>query len=361
VTYYHQKHGIIGGEIRMQDILREASSWINAGEPVVLATVVHTWGSSPRETGAQMVFTPSGKVAGSVSGGCVEGAVIESGLQTLRSHQAQLLHFGVANETAFEVGLACGGDIDIFVRPLDPVFFNKIKSEMDAQHPSAIITILEGPAQLAEQEYIITEIGVISGDLEGSFAQPVLDAGRQALLEGQSRIVTLQDEAGEQVRLFINTILPSPTLVMVGGVHIAVSLAAIAKTLGFQTIVIDPRRTFSSEERFPGVDRLIQSWPQEAFEEITLTRSTCVTMLTHDPKIDDPAIKIALDSPVFYIGALGSRRTHQTRRERLLEDGLTEAQLDRIRAPIGLDIGAKTPEEIALSIMAEIVAARRAV
>ncbi len=339
----------------MQDILRDASSWINAGEPVVLATVVHTWGSSPRETGAQMAFTSSGKVAGSVSGGCVEGAVIESGLQTLSTHQAQLLHFGVADETAFEVGLACGGDIDIFVRPLDRELFDRIKSELDAQRPFAIASILQAPPEQTGQEYLITGKEVVGGGPD----EKILEAGQQAILEGQSRIVTLQDRAGGQMRVFINTILPPPTLVMVGGVHIAVSLAAIAKTLGYHTIVIDPRRTFSSQERFPGVDRLIQSWPEKAFEEIILTRSTCVTMLTHDPKIDDPAIKIVLDSPAFYIGALGSRRTHQARRERLVAEGLTEAQLDRIHAPIGLDIGAKSPEEIALSIMAEIIAARR--
>lgn len=344
----------------MQDILRDASGWVNAGEPVVLATVARTWGSSPRETGAQMAFTSSGKVTGSVSGGCVEGAVIQSGLQTLNTRQLQLLHFGVADETAFDVGLACGGDIDVFVRPLDPAFFNKIKTEMDAQRPFAIVTFLQGPANLTWQEHIITETGEVPSSPAGSLPQPVLEAGQQAILEGESRLVNLQDEAGEGIHLFINTILPPPTLVMVGGVHIAVSLAAIAKTLGFQTIVIDPRRAFSSQERFPGVDRLIQSWPQEAFAEIPLTRSTCVTMLTHDPKIDDPAIQITLDSPAFYIGALGSRNTHRARRERLLASGLTEAQLDRIHAPIGLDIGAKTPEEIALSIMAEIIAARRA-
>jgi xanthine dehydrogenase accessory factor len=184
-------------------------------------------------------------------------------------------------------------------------------------------------------------------------------AGEQAILDGQPKNLTLESRTGEQVRIFINTILPPPTLVMVGGVHIAVSLTAIAKAIGYHTIVIDPRRTFGSPDRFPNVNQLIQAWPQEAFEQIVLTRSTCVAMLTHDPKIDDPALKIVLNSPVFYVGALGSRKTHQSRRRRLLDEGLSPNQLDRIRGPIGLDIGAKTPEEIALSIMAEIIAVRR--
>jgi xanthine dehydrogenase accessory factor len=164
---------------------------------------------------------------------------------------------------------------------------------------------------------------------------------------------------GEPVRLFIDVISPPPVLVMVGGVHIAVSLAALAKTLGYTTVVIDPRRAFGSQERFPHVDRLIQAWPEEAFEQISLTRNTCVAILTHDPKIDDPALKIVLNHPVFYVGVLGSRQTHEKRKQRLHAEGLTQAQLDRLHAPIGLELGEETPEETALAILAEIVAVRR--
>ncbi|MGW8249866.1 MAG: XdhC family protein [Anaerolineales bacterium] len=346
-------------QAHMYDILSDTAKWINSAEPVVMATVVHTWGSSPREVGAQMAFTPGGKVTGSVSGGCVEGAVIQNGLQTLSTHQPELLRFGVADETAFEVGLACGGNIEILVRPLDPDFFHTIKAEMDAQRSFAVLSVVDGPPELIGRELLVSETGEAVGSLSKDLDPAARSAAEQALREGQPKSMDLETGTGEQVHVFINTILPAPTLIMVGGVHIAVSLAAIAKAVGFQTIVIDPRRTFSSQERFPHVDRLIQSWPQEAFEQIKLTRSTCVAMLTHDPKIDDPALKIVLDSPVFYIGALGSRKTHQSRRQRLLADGLTEDQLKRIQGPIGLDIGAKTPEEIALSIMAEIVAVRR--
>lgn len=343
----------------MHDILTDTSNWIEAGEPTVLATVVNTWGSSPREVGAQMAFTPSGKVTGSVSGGCVEGAVIEIGLQTLETQQARLLHFGVADETAFEVGLACGGKIEILVRPLDLGFFKEIRQEIDAQRALAIASVLEGPQNLVGQELIISETGRTVGQLGETLDQSAYKFAVQALEEGISTHVDLRTEADEKIRLFINVILPPPTLVMVGGVHIAVSLATIAKALGYHTVVIDPRRTFGTRERFPDVDLLIQAWPQEAFERISLTRSTCVAMLTHDPKIDDPALQIALNSPVFYIGALGSRNTHEKRRQRLLAEGVSPEQLDRIHGPIGIDIGARTPEEIALSVMAEITAMRR--
>lgn len=343
----------------MHDILSDTSNWIDSAEPVVLATVVHTWGSSPREAGAQMAFTPGGKVTGSVSGGCVEGAVIQNGLQTLTTHQPELLRFGVADETAFEVGLACGGNIEILVRSLDPGLFHSIKAEMDALRSFAIASLVDGPQELIGRELLVRESGESVGSLGEALDPAARAASEQAILEGQPKTISLETASGEQVRLFINTILPAPTLVMVGGVHIAVSLAAIAKAVGYHTIVVDPRRTFGSPERFPHVDRLIQTWPQEAFEQIQLTRSTCVAMLTHDPKIDDPALKIVLDSPVFYVGALGSRKTHQSRRQRLLAEGLSDDQLDRIQGPIGLDIGARTPEEIALSIMAEIVAVRR--
>jgi xanthine dehydrogenase accessory factor len=175
------------------------------------------------------------------------------------------------------------------------------------------------------------------------------------LNSGISRHVVLN----EDVEVFLEAILPSPTLIIVGGVHIAISLTYMAKTLGFRTVVIDPRNAWGNRERFPNTDQLIQAWPQDAFNEIHITRSTAIVMLTHDPKLDDPALKIALNSEAFYVGALGSKSTHAKRRERLLNEGISEVQLLRLHAPIGLDIGAQTPEEIALAIMAEVVNAHR--
>ncbi len=181
---------------------------------------------------------------------------------------------------------------------------------------------------------------------------------RQAWKAGNQVFCRQRLASGEDVRLFVDVVNPPPQLVMVGGVHIAIALASLAKTLGYRTVVIDPRRAFGNQERFPHVDRLIQAWPQEAFAQVTLTRSSAVAMLTHDPKIDDPALKIVLDSPAFYIGALGSRNTHEKRRQRLLAEGISEEKLARLHAPIGLELGGRTPEEIALAIMAEIVAVR---
>ena len=324
-----------------------------------MATVVSTWGSSPRGVGAKMAFTPSSKIAGSVSGGCVEGAVYEEGLKTLETHKGKLLHFGVADETAFEVGLACGGNIEVLVRPLEAAIFQILLTEIEAWHPIALVSVVGGPAELVGNEVAVTIDGRTAGNLGSGLEQAAYDLIKQTLANEETKIIGLETEDGAQVRLFIDVIAPPPTLVMVGGVHIAVALAAIAKALGYFTIVIDPRKTFGNAERFPHVDQLIQAWPQEAFKKIKLTRSTAVAMLTHDPKIDDPALKVVLESPAFYIGALGSKKTQRNRRERLIADGITENQLDRIHGPIGIDLGAKVPEEIALSIMAEIIAVRR--
>ncbi len=186
----------------------------------------------------------------------------------------------------------------------------------------------------------------------------MLQKARQAQAERRSGCFALQFERGSPLEVFVEVLEPSPTLVIVGGVHIAVALTRIAKTLGYHTIVVDPRKSFGSPERFPHVDRLIQSWPQEAFAQINLNNKTAVAMLTHDPKIDDPALQIVLDSDAFYVGALGSQKTQSKRRQRLLDAGLTAGQLDRLHGPIGLDIGADSPEEIALAVMAEIVAAK---
>ncbi len=214
---------------------------------------------------------------------------------------------------------------------------------------------MRGSDDILGRELLIHENGHLAGSLGGNLDQRVLELASGVFLQGSSRIIALNDE----IDLFFEAILPSPALIMVGGVHIAVTLASIAKALGYQTILIDPRKAWGNKERFPEVDQLIQAWPDEAFEQIKITRSTAIAMLTHDPKMDDPALKIALASPAFYVGALGSKTTQAKRRGRLLHNGLTEAQLSRLRAPIGLDIGAQSPDEIALSIMAEVVEAYR--
>jgi len=348
----------------MREILTDIECWRRVGEKIAVATVVQTWGSAPRRIGARMALTASGKIAGSVSGGCVEGAVVEAGEDVLKTGRAQLLHFGVTDEAAWGVGLACGGTIEVFVQRLDEDSYEALRQAVSEERPVAAAVVVRGPAGLVGREIVVPEQGQVAGTLGADLDRQALRAARQGLAEGSSRRLTIGREPGEgreaaePVELFIDVLLPPPKLVIVGAVHIAVSLVSLARTVGFRTIVVDPRRSFGNRERFPHADQLIQAWPDEALEQIGLTRSTAVAALTHDPKLDDPALRVALQSPAFYVGALGSRKTQEKRRQRLLADGLTEEQLARLHGPIGLDIGAQRPEEIALSIMAQIVAAR---
>jgi xanthine dehydrogenase accessory factor len=338
----------------MRDILPDLENWQTEKKEIALATVIETWGSSPRRAGARMAITPDGKITGSVSGGCVEGAVFDAGVDVLRSKRPQLLHFGVADETAWEVGLACGGSIDIFVKPLESEFFQALRTTLREEEAAVVATVVRGPDAVLGCEMLLRESGQATGSISQALDGQVIALAKEALEQGEPRRVMLQ----EDVEVFLDVLLPPPTLIAVGGVHITIALVSLAKTLGYRTVVIDPRSAFGNEERFPHVDRLIPLWPDEAFQQIPITRSTAIAMLTHDPKLDDPALKIALPSPAFYVGALGSKTTQAKRRQRLLEDGLTEEQLDRLHGPIGLNIGAGTPEEIAMAIMAEIVAAR---
>ena len=338
----------------MRDILSDLDHWHEENKSIALATVIQTWGSSPRRAGAKMAITPEGGITGSVSGGCVEGAVFEEGVDALKKNQPKLLHFGVADETAWDVGLACGGSIDIFVKPFDSEYFKSLRSVIEEEKSAVNLTVVRGPNDLLGREMLVEDSGAITGLLGEHLSAAALNAAKETLTSGESRRVMLNEE----VEVFAEAILPPPTLIAVGGVHITIALMALAKTLGYRTVVVDPRAAFGNEERFPNVDQLIPLWPQEAFQQIPITRSTAVAMLTHDPKLDDPALKIALPSHAFYIGALGSKTTQSKRRQRLMEDGITEEQMNRLHGPIGLEIRAGTPEEIAMSIMAEIVAAR---
>ncbi len=335
----------------MRDILTDVEKWIDAGETIALATVLQTWGSAPRKVGSHMAFTLSGKIAGSVSGGCVENAVIEAGLEVLKTNQPQFLHFGVADETAWGVGLACGGSIDIFVNVLNPVFFRQVKTVLENEIAAVHVVVIRGTDKLLGKEVLIAEDKQTFGSLGNEWDSRVLSLAMEILLHKNSRRVKLN----EDIEIFMGMMQPSPTLAIVGGTHISIALVTLAKTLGYKTIVIDPRKAWGNAERFPNVDKLIQTWVDEAFKRIKINSSTAIAVLTHDPKIDDPAIKIALNSSAFYVGALGSKTTNAKRRERLLNDGVSESQINKIHAPIGLDIGAQNPEEIALAIMSEVV------
>lgn len=339
----------------MRDILADLIHWQRDGQSVAVATVVQTWGSSPRRAGAKMAIASDGRVSGSVSGGCVENAVFEVGIESLKMDRPRLLHFGVADETAWEVGLACGGGIDVFVRPLDNLFFQCLRAAWVDEKPSVHVVAIRGSDDILGCEMLIREDRSVAGGIGGKWDEKISEMANETMANGVSHRASLDEET----EIFIEYISLPPALIIVGGVHIAMTLTSLAKSLGYRTILIDPRKVWGNEERFPNVDQLIQSWPENALQQIRITRSTAIALLTHDPKIDDPAAKIALNSNAFYIGALGSKTTNARRRERLAKDGVKEWQLTRLRAPIGLDIGATNPEEIALAIMAEVVEAYR--
>ncbi len=340
----------------MREVIADIDHWLLNDQKIALATVVQTWGSSPRRIGAKMALTANGEICGSVSGGCVEGAVYETGLAVIKTGQPQLLHFGVSNETAWDVGLACGGMIDVFVQKIDREWYAALRPIIASDRSSVIATVISGPIDLLARSIIVTDDGSTIGMLSAEIDRAVMAAALHALRNGQSQRCTIDQP--EPIEFFLDVIAPAPEVIAVGGVHIAIALTQLAKVMGYRTTVIDPRGVFGTEARFPHIDRLIHAWPDEALKQINLSSLSAVVMLTHDPKLDDPALKIVLPSEAFYIGALGSRTTQEQRRQRLLADGISEADLAKLHGPVGIDLGGQTPEEIALAVMAQIVATR---
>ena len=335
----------------MRDLLPDIEAWGTEAEPLSLATVVKTWGSAPRPAGAKMVVSADGRIAGSVSGGCVEAAVIEAAQGTSKTGKPRLMSFGVADDTAWAVGLACGGAIEVFVEAPDAAGLAELASLSTGDATAAVATVLGGPD--LGRRLFLRGGGPVRGTLKGDLAQKVASAARAALADGKSTRLSVAE-----TDVFIDVLRPAPRLVIVGGVHIAIPLTQMARSLGYRTIVVDPRPAFGSADRFPQAHEIIPAWPDEALRGIGLNAESAVAVLTHDPKLDDPALQAALVSPAFYVGALGSKQTQAKRRERLLAAGLTESQVARLRAPIGLDLGGKSPEEIAVSVLAQIVAVR---
>jgi len=332
--------------------LHAADRWLERGHDVALATVIRTWGSAPRGPGSVMCISDAGDFEGSVSGGCVETAVIEEARGVLASGTPRLLTYGVTNEMAWEVGLACGGTVEVRVEKLtDRAALAPLLAALD-RGPAVvrIVDLEEGQIRLyTATSGVNCNVSVIPPTAPDALAGPVeaaLDADRSAILEG------------EGARLFLHVVQAPTRVIVVGAVHIAQALLPMLRAVGYDAVVVDPRADFATAERFPGTD-LVTSWPDRAFEELGLDRRTGVVTVTHDPKLDDPALELALRSDVFYIGALGSRRTHARRVDRLLEAGFSQERIDRIHAPIGLSLGGRTPGEIAASIVAEIVGVAR--
>lgn len=344
----------------MRDVLPEIEQWQAAGKRIATATVVSVVGSAPRNVGATLAVNEDGEIAGSVSGGCVEPAVIEDELRALRGGAPKLLTFGITEEQNVEqIGLSCGGEIRVFVEPLhDDALLDALRHAL----PAATATVIAAPRsrkELLGARIVLVEDATPSGttgltDLDAALA----GAATELLAAGRSETRTFPLPGGETCEVYIGVYPAPPTLIIVGAGHVTLPLARIAKVLGYHVIVIDPREAFATPDRLRDADETLLEWPDEAMAHLSLTSATAVAVLTHDDKFDVPALQTALSKPVSYVGAIGSRGTRQRRDDRLREAGVTDEQIARIHGPIGLDLGARAPEEIALSIMAEIVATR---
>ncbi len=337
----------------MKDLFPYLDAWQGAGEAIAVATVVETWGSAPRPVGSKLIATGSGGFTGSVSAGCVEGAVIEECAAVIRSGATRLLKYGVADDTAWDVGLACGGTIRILVEPFAAWqgVYEDLHRRLDAREPLAIVSVLPGPAAPGGR-LVVRPDGSAEGDLElQDERQAAVAAALAQLAFGQGVVVPLT----EDLTLFVEVYPKVKRLIVVGAVHIADPLLGMATLAGFDTLVVDPRPAFATRERFPQASRVIQGWPDDVLPGLGLDETAFVVVLTHDPKVDDPALRVALPSAAAYVGALGSKRTNRLRLERLREAGLSETDLARLHAPVGLDLGGKSPGEIAVSILAQVV------
>ncbi|MFF1723901.1 XdhC family protein [Streptomyces sviceus] len=354
----------------MLDIAEELHRWVEQGRDFAVATVVAVGGSAPRQPGAALAVDSDGTAIGSVSGGCVEGAVYELCQQALEDGESVLERFGYSDEDAFAVGLTCGGVIDILVTPVrscDPVrtvFTAALEAAAQGQ-AAALARIVSGPGELVGRALVVCpedpsghggfgahpELDRTIAAEAGAF----LDAGRTGTLE----IGEQGSRCGAPLTVLVESSVPPPRMIVFGAIDFASALVRIGKFLGYRVTVCDARPVFATEARFPEADEIVVEWPHQYLERTEVDARTVLCVLTHDAKFDVPLLRLALRLPVAYVGAMGSRRTHLDRNERLREVGVTELELARLRSPIGLDLGARTPEETALSIAAEIVAARR--
>jgi len=356
----------------VRDVLPELERWWTAGEPVGMATVVATWRSAPRPPGATMLVGPDGTAVGSVSGGCVEGAVYELAQQVVESGTPILQRFGVSDSDAFAVGLTCGGILDVFVERVDAFGFPEFGAVAGAvrdRTPVCVVTCVAAgdndPDRRLGRRLIVwadrTAGSLGAARLDAAVtddARGLLAAGRTGTLhygyDGERR--------GDALTLFVASYAPPPRMIVCGAIDFAAAVARIGGFLGYRVTVCDARPVFATKRRFPEADEVVVAWPHRYLageaEAGRLDERTVVCVLTHDPKFDAPLLEVALRLPLAYVGAMGSRRTHDDRLARLREAGLTGTELARLASPVGLDLGARTPEETAVSIAAEIIAAR---
>lgn len=357
----------------MRDVLDELLTWWELGDVVGLATVVATSKSAPRGPGAAMAVGPDGVVLGSVSGGCVEGAVYELACEVATDGVPVLEHYGYSETDAFAVGLTCGGELDIFVERIDRASYPQLADvvkDIRRGRPVAVATIVEHPDPMRRGRRIVMKAGESGSLVSGTFGDmriddAVADDALGLLVAGHNGLLTYGphgERLGEGMRVFVQTFAPRPRLLVFGAIDFAAAVARIGSFLGFEVTVCDARPVFATRERFPEADQVVVDWPHRYLasehEAGRIDKRTVITVLTHDPKFDVPLLEVALDLPVGYVGAMGSRRTHDDRIARLLDAGVAQEKLRRLSSPIGLDLGGRTPEETAVSIAADIIAAR---
>jgi xanthine dehydrogenase accessory factor len=367
----------------VRDILDPIFKWWDGGVAFGLATVVRTFSSAPREPGAAMAVSADGEAVGSVSGGCVEGAVYELASEVRDSGQAVLQTYGISDDDAFAVGLTCGGIIDIFVEPVSTQTFpelGEVAAAVRADEPVAVATVIDGPGRVGARRVIWAAPGEPGqGNGHGNGHAPdgrrssgTLGSGRRLdqAVDDDARGMLAQGLTGvrrygpdgerrrDELSVFVQSFAPPPRMLVFGAIDFAAAVARAGKFLGYRVTVCDARPVFATRRRFPDADEVVTDWPHRYLAKQNVDARTVICVLTHDPKFDVPLLEVALRTPAGYIGAMGSRRTHDDRLARLREVGLTEDELARLRSPIGLDLGARTPEETAVAIAAELIQLR---
>lgn len=341
----------------MREVINEIEAWRREGKAIAIATNVKKEGSSLRPLGAKMAMTPAQEIAGSVTGGCIEGVVYEEALEVLKTGQAKRLHYRATDEdNPWDVGLSCGGALDVLVETLDApawqAIYPALKTSLEQNQMVAVVTVISGEG-LGEKMLVWPDGRTVGGLGLAAFEGEVV-----VWAQGQMRVQESGWATLAGVEVFGDVFPPPARLVIVGAVHLAIPLVTLGKALGFRTVVIDPRGAFATPERFPHVDELVTEWPADALEKLCPDEGTYIAVLSHDEKLDNPALKVALSSPARYVGVLGARKKLPQRLAALRTLGVPEEQLPRLRAPIGLNLGAVLPEEIALSILGEMIAAR---
>ncbi|GGM64223.1 xanthine dehydrogenase accessory factor [Thermopolyspora flexuosa] len=346
----------------MRDVLSQITRWWEAGETFGLATVVNTFRSAPRQPGAAMAVLGD-EAVGSVSGGCVEGAVYELAQQVAASGEPVLQRYGVSDDDAFAVGLTCGGIIDIFVERVDRESFpelGEINASIAKHEPVAIATIVSGRGRVGARRVVWPDRS--SGSLGSARLDQAVDDDVRGMLAqgltGTRRYGAAGERRLDELEVFVHSFAPPPRMLVFGAIDFAAAVARIGKFLGYHVVVCDARPVFATKKRFPEADEVIVKWPHDYLVETHVDERTVICVLTHDPKFDVPLLEVALRTDAGYVGAMGSRRTHEDRMARLREAGLSEEELSRLRSPIGLDLGARTPEETAVSIAAELIQMR---